>query len=60
MALEKAVQDISLLQANLSYVIKANEELRTELAVREKREQVRMKEMEKELSKRDREVDSLR
>ncbi len=60
MALEKAVQDISLLQANLSYVIKANEELRTELAVRDKREQVRMKEMEKELSKRDREVDSLR
>jgi transcriptional regulator of NAD metabolism len=60
MALEKAVQDISLLQANLSYVIKANDELRTELAVREKREQVRMKEMEKELSKRDREMDSLR
>jgi transcriptional regulator of NAD metabolism len=60
MALEKAVQDISLLQANLSYVIKANDELRTELAVRDKREQVRMKEMEKELSKRDREVDSLR
>ncbi len=60
MALEKAVQDISLLQTNLSYVIRANEELQTELAVREKREQVRMKEMEKELSKRDREVDSLR
>lgn len=60
MALEKAVQDISLLQANLSYVIRVNEELQTELAVRERREQMRMKEMEKEVCKRDREVNSLR
>lgn len=52
-ALERAIEDISLLQKNLAYVIDLKEELSAEIKVREKREESLMREFQKELSKRE-------
>jgi hypothetical protein len=43
MALERAIEDISLLQKNLAYVIALKEELEAEVKVREKREEALIK-----------------
>ena len=43
MALERAIEDIGLLQKNLAYVIDLKEELSAELRVREKREESLMR-----------------
>lgn len=60
LTLEKALEDISLLQANLGYVIRVKEDLESELAVREKREQALVKEYEREVGRREREIQGLR
>lgn len=59
-ALERAIEDISLLQKNLAYVIDLKEELSAEIKVREKREESLMREFQKELSKRDSEIEMLK
>lgn len=60
MALERAIEDISLLQKNLAYVIDLKEELSAEIKAREKREEALLREFQKELSKRDSEIEMLR
>lgn len=60
MALERAIEDISLLQKNLGFVIELKEELECELKVKERREEAIMKEYQRELAKRDAEIDSLK
>ena len=55
--MEKAVSDITLLQDNLAYVIRVKEELEADLTVRERREQVIIQQFEKELHKKERELE---
>jgi hypothetical protein len=43
MALERAIEDISLLHKNLGFVIEVKEELEGELKVRERREEALLK-----------------
>lgn len=45
--LEKALEEISILQSNLAYVIRVKEELEAELTVKDKREQALIKQYEK-------------
>ncbi len=54
------MEDISLLQSNLTYVIRVKEELEAELGVREKREETIVREYQREIARRDREIESLK
>lgn len=60
MALERAIEDISLLQKNLAFVIDLKEELSADVKARERREEALMREFQKELARRDSEIEMLR
>jgi hypothetical protein len=58
LALERAIENISMLQDNLGYVIRVKEELEGQLAVKEQREQALLKEFNARLGDQERQLES--
>lgn len=52
--------DIGLLQGHLTYLIDIKEQLESEIKVKDKNLEVLVKEYQRELAKKDREIESLR